>query len=95
MDLLGVIFSGRPSEPVAFRTSSQHRFLDGATKPWVSAARWLASGWVVGARRTCGVSWGTPTAGLSLSAIRRYDRVFPFGTQQWSDRNFGSACELV
>lgn len=28
-------------------------------------------------------------------AIRRYDRVFQFGTQQRSDWNFGFACELV
>lgn len=28
-------------------------------------------------------------------AVRRYDRVFQFGTQQRSDRNFGFACELV
>ncbi len=28
-------------------------------------------------------------------AIRGYDRVFQFGTQQRSDRNFGFACELV
>ncbi len=28
-------------------------------------------------------------------AIRRYERVFQFGTQQRSDRNFGFACELV
>lgn len=28
-------------------------------------------------------------------AVRGYDRVFQFGTQQRSDRNFGFACELV
>lgn len=28
-------------------------------------------------------------------AVRRYDRVFQFGTQQRSDRNFRFACELV
>ena len=28
-------------------------------------------------------------------AVRRYDRVFQFGTQQRSDWNFGFACELV
>ncbi len=28
-------------------------------------------------------------------AVRRYDRVFQFGTQQRSERNFGFACELV
>jgi predicted dehydrogenase len=28
-------------------------------------------------------------------AIRRYDRIFQFGTQQRSDWNFGFACELV
>jgi len=29
------------------------------------------------------------------NAVRGYDRVFQFGTQQRSDRNFGFACELV
>jgi predicted dehydrogenase len=34
--------------------------------------------------------------GIALrEAVRHYDRVFQFGTQQRSDRNFGFACELV
>jgi hypothetical protein len=34
--------------------------------------------------------------GIALrDAVRGYDRVFQFGTQQRSDRNFGFACELV
>ena len=34
--------------------------------------------------------------GIALrEAVRRYDRVFQFGTQQRSDWNFGFACELV